>query len=71
VGGFLRRDEQRSATLDYIVAETQRWDEVFAREPHLYTKEPNALLVEVAGRLAPSFFRLAKPHNFPTILVMD
>jgi hypothetical protein len=53
------------------VAETERWDEVFAREPHLYTKEPNALLVEVAGRLAPSFFRLAKPHNFPTILVMD
>jgi SAM-dependent methyltransferase len=35
------------------VAETERWDEVFAREPHLYTKEPNALLVEVAGRLAP------------------
>jgi SAM-dependent methyltransferase len=35
------------------VAETERWDEVFAREPHLYTKEPNALLVEVAGGLAP------------------
>src|SRR5450759_4897107 len=33
VRGFLRYDEQRSATLDYIVAETERWDEVFAREP--------------------------------------
>lgn len=35
------------------MAETERWDEVFAREPHLYTKEPNALLVQVASGLAP------------------
>jgi SAM-dependent methyltransferase len=35
------------------MAETERWDQVYAREPHLYTRQPNALLVEVAERMAP------------------
>jgi SAM-dependent methyltransferase len=35
------------------MAETERWDQVYAGEPHLYTTEPNALLVEVAQRMAP------------------
>jgi len=51
--GIPPRWQQRFARLDYIVAETERWDKVFAAEPHLYTKEPNSLLVETAGRLAP------------------
>jgi len=35
------------------MAETERWDQVYAGEPHLYTTEPNALLVEVAQALPP------------------
>jgi SAM-dependent methyltransferase len=35
------------------MAETERWNRVYASEPHLYTTEPNALLVEVAGAMAP------------------
>jgi SAM-dependent methyltransferase len=35
------------------MAETERWDRVYASEPHLYTTEPNALLVEVAGAMTP------------------
>ena len=35
------------------MAERDRWDEVYAREPHLYTTEPNALLVETARDLPP------------------
>ena len=35
------------------MAETERWDRVYASEPHLYTTEPNALLVEVALTMAP------------------
>src|SRR5262245_7241129 len=35
------------------MAEAQRWDEVYASEPHLFTREPNAFLVEVAKSLAP------------------
>jgi len=35
------------------MAERERWDEVYAREPHLYTTEPNALLVETVRDLAP------------------
>jgi protein-L-isoaspartate O-methyltransferase len=33
------------------MAETERWNQVYASEPHLYTTEPNALLVEVAQRM--------------------
>uniref|UniRef100_Q01YE3 Methyltransferase type 12 n=1 Tax=Solibacter usitatus (strain Ellin6076) TaxID=234267 RepID=Q01YE3_SOLUE len=35
------------------MAEAERWDQVYAGEPHLYTTEPNALLVEVAQAMAP------------------
>ncbi len=35
------------------MAEAERWDEVYAHEPELYTTKPNALLVEVAERLSP------------------
>jgi SAM-dependent methyltransferase len=35
------------------MAEASRWDEVYARQPHLYTTEPNALLAEVARGLRP------------------
>jgi SAM-dependent methyltransferase len=35
------------------MAETERWDQVYAGEPHLYTTEPNALLVEAAEAMAP------------------
>lgn len=35
------------------MAETERWDQVYAGEPHLYTTEPNALLVEVAQAMPP------------------
>jgi SAM-dependent methyltransferase len=35
------------------MAEAERWDRVYAHEPHLYTRQPNALLVEVAGRMPP------------------
>ena len=35
------------------MAEADRWDQVYASEPHLYTTEPNALLVEVAQRMKP------------------
>ena len=34
------------------MAEAQRWDEVYANEPELYTTRPNALLVEVVQKLA-------------------
>jgi len=35
------------------MAEADRWDQVYAGEPHLYTTEPNALLVEVAQGMKP------------------
>src|SRR5512141_1149672 len=35
------------------MAEAERWDRVYAHEPHLYTTAPNALLVEVAGAMPP------------------
>lgn len=35
------------------MAEAERWDRVYAHEPHLYTTQPNALLVEVAGAMPP------------------
>ena len=35
------------------MAEAQRWDEVYANEPHLYTTAPNAFLMEVARSLTP------------------
>jgi 2-polyprenyl-3-methyl-5-hydroxy-6-metoxy-1,4-benzoquinol methylase len=35
------------------MAEADRWDQVYAREEHLFTKLPNAFLMEVAGPLAP------------------
>ena len=35
------------------MAETERWDRVYAGEPHLYTTEPNVLLVEVAEAMRP------------------
>jgi len=35
------------------MAEAERWDQVYAHEPHLFTTEPNALLVEVAGAMSP------------------
>src|SRR6266487_356668 len=35
------------------MAEPDRWDEVYARQPHLYTREPNALLAEVVRGLPP------------------
>jgi SAM-dependent methyltransferase len=35
------------------MAETERWDQVYASEPHLYTTEPNALLVEVSRSMPP------------------
>ncbi len=33
--------------------EAERWDQVYASEPHLYTAAPNALLVEVAEAMPP------------------
>jgi len=33
--------------------EADRWDQVYSREPHLYTREANALLAEVVRDLAP------------------
>jgi len=35
------------------MAEAERWDQVYAHEPHLFTTEPNALLVEVADAMPP------------------
>ena len=35
------------------MAEAERWDQVYAGEPHLYTAEPNALLMKVAQGIAP------------------
>jgi SAM-dependent methyltransferase len=35
------------------MAEAERWDQVYAREQHLFTKVPNAFLVEVVGGLVP------------------
>jgi SAM-dependent methyltransferase len=35
------------------MAEAERWDQVYAGEPHLYTTEPNALLVETAAAMPP------------------
>lgn len=35
------------------MAEAERWDQVYASEPHLYTRDANALLKEVAGGLTP------------------
>jgi SAM-dependent methyltransferase len=35
------------------VAEAERWDRVYAKEPHLYTREANSLLVEVTRDLKP------------------
>lgn len=35
------------------MAELERWDKVYASEPHLYTKEPNALLVETVAAMPP------------------
>jgi SAM-dependent methyltransferase len=35
------------------MAETERWDQVYAGEPQLYTTEPNALLVQVAQTIPP------------------
>jgi SAM-dependent methyltransferase len=35
------------------VAEAERWDRVYASEPHLYTRDANALLIEVARRVTP------------------
>jgi SAM-dependent methyltransferase len=35
------------------MAEAERWDQVYAGEPHLYTREANALLVEVTRDLPP------------------
>jgi SAM-dependent methyltransferase len=35
------------------MAERERWDQVYASEPHLYSAEPNALLVEVAQSMPP------------------
>ena len=35
------------------MAEADRWDQVYAREEHLFTKAPNAFLVDVVGGLVP------------------
>jgi SAM-dependent methyltransferase len=35
------------------MAEIDRWDQVYASEPHLYTREANALLMEVTRDLKP------------------
>jgi SAM-dependent methyltransferase len=35
------------------MAEAARWDRVYASEPHLYTREPNALLAGIAGGIEP------------------
>src|SRR4051812_48228176 len=35
------------------MADADRWDRVYAFEEHLFTKAPNAFLVEVAGGLTP------------------
>ena len=35
------------------MGEAQRWDEVYASEPHLFTRAPNAFLVEAAKSLTP------------------
>lgn len=33
--------------------EADRWDQVYAREQHLFTHAPNVLLTEIAGAMAP------------------
>jgi SAM-dependent methyltransferase len=33
------------------MADAERWDRVYAGEPHLFTTAPNALLMEVAGAI--------------------
>src|SRR5436305_7867440 len=35
------------------MAEAERWDQVYTREQHLFTKEPNAFLVDVVEALPP------------------
>ena len=35
------------------MAEAERWDQVYVQERHLFTTEPNALLVETAGTMPP------------------
>jgi SAM-dependent methyltransferase len=35
------------------MAEADRWDQVYASEPHLFTSAPNALLMQVAGAMPP------------------
>lgn len=35
------------------MAEAERWDQVYASEPHLYTRDANALLIDVASTLTP------------------
>ena len=35
------------------MAEAERWDQVYASEPHLYTRDANALLIEVTRALTP------------------
>src|SRR5689334_21545059 len=35
------------------MAEADRWDHVYAQEAHLFTKAPNAFLVESVNNLAP------------------
>jgi len=35
------------------MAEVARWNQVYASEPHLYTREPNALLAEATRDLPP------------------
>src|SRR5256885_16308311 len=38
---------------EWAMAEAERWDQVYAREGHLFTTAPNAFLVEVAESLPP------------------
>ena len=35
------------------MAEAERWDQVYPREPHLYTTKPHELLIEAAQMLPP------------------
>jgi hypothetical protein len=35
------------------MAEAERWDRVYASEPHLYTREVNTLLMEATRDLTP------------------
>ncbi len=35
------------------MAEADRWDQVYADEPHLFNPAPNALLMEIASAMAP------------------